>query len=428
MLVTLLFAGPAWGQIGVNFSVLTGATGQPGTAVNAASDGADIYVGGGNTNVLRIVKADLGLQAGDEVDALSIPDPFTPSFDDIFPGWTNVFFSVDANAVGFNPGPGSAVVTEAAANEAAGDVFSWIPGGGAPGNLQALDEAVIGLVGPATPEDDQDALDIVSTVLPRPLPAGSVFFSLAPGSPSLSPGVIDPGDILTSDGAGGFVVAPGIALGGFVVSGKDVHLGIPGEDLDALFIDSFGFPAFSVAAVGGPNLGPPVGQWTPSDLLVPDTYWGGWGSINGDGAADIAIIGSWFGLIDGRGPIFGSPPAPPFDNMNALDVIDVLPPPPDPEEVDDDGDEIPDYWEDRHGVDDPSGDPDGDGLDNKGEYDNGTDPNDSDSDDDGYTDGEEVDWGSDPNDDNSIPVPVTGPWAVAVLAAAILALARKRMK
>ena len=82
-----------------------------------------------------------------------------------------------------------------------------------------------------------------------------------------------------------------------------------------------------------------------------------------------------------------------------------------------DGDTLPDYWEEREGLDpnddgssDPDmgadGDPDGDGATNRDEYDAGTDP----------------------RDPASQPVPVTAPWAVAGLAVVILALTRKRMK
>ena len=85
VLLTLFFASPSW-ALGINFSVKTGAVGAPGTAVNAASDPADIYVGGGGTNVVRIPKAALGLVPGDEVDALTLYRPDMPFFDDVYFG------------------------------------------------------------------------------------------------------------------------------------------------------------------------------------------------------------------------------------------------------------------------------------------------------------------------------------------------------
>ncbi len=74
------------------------------------------------------------------------------------------------------------------------------------------------------------------------------------------------------------------------------------------------------------------------------------------------------------------------------------------DEDDDDGDGMPNYWEDWKGLDkeDPSDaalDSDGDGLTNLGEFQNGTDPNDGDTDNDGLSDGDEVNqYGSDPLD------------------------------
>ncbi len=69
---------------------------------------------------------------------------------------------------------------------------------------------------------------------------------------------------------------------------------------------------------------------------------------------------------------------------------------------DEDGDALPDGWEERFGVTTsatgPGQDLDGDGLDNRGEMDAGTDPADPDSDGDGFADGAEVSAGADPLD------------------------------
>jgi hypothetical protein len=72
-------------------------------------------------------------------------------------------------------------------------------------------------------------------------------------------------------------------------------------------------------------------------------------------------------------------------------------------DADNDGDGMPNLWEDANGldknVDDADEDPDLDALDNLGEYNNGTDPHDSDTDGGGENDGSEVDlFGQDPFD------------------------------
>jgi len=380
VLVTLFFAGPSW-ALGINFSVKTGAVGAPGTAVNAASDPADIYVGGGGTNVVRIPKAMLGLQPGDEVDALTIYHPGLPFWDQVYAVGVYVF-SVDDLAVGLAGAPPD-VFSEAAAGEAAGDIFLALPG---LGNAQVLDESVIGLAA-GTPPDDQDALQIdapafayvASGTFPPP---GSIAFSLAAGSPTLALIPAADEDVLLN--------TPGPGLPNVFIPGA--ALGIPpGDDLNALFVDVTGFPVFSVDGASGILL--------PCDILVPDGVMGA-----PDGVADVLIPGGLIGLL-------------PIDNLNALDgLLDVPLPPEDPDDVDTDGDTLPDYWEEREGLDpndDGSGDPDMGA--------------DGDPDADGATNRDEYDAGTDPRDPGSTPVPLTAPWAVAVLAVAIVAAARKRL-
>ena len=57
---------------------------------------------------------------------------------------------------------------------------------------------------------------------------------------------------------------------------------------------------------------------------------------------------------------------------------------------DEDGDGLPDAWEEKYGVDDPEGDPDGDGLTNVEEYELRTKPDKADSDEDGLSDKAEI--------------------------------------
>jgi len=385
VLAMVLFAGTAWGQLGINFSVLTGAQGLPGTGVNGASgDGAHIYVGGGNNNVIRIPLSALGLVPGDEVDAISIPYPgVTPTIDEVLFGGTPgfIFFSVDANAVGMMPIAPPDVFTEALVPEAAGDVFLAQPFVVAPWNTQAYDEVVIGLDQSPVPVDDQDALDLIAPILTYPLPLGAVAFSLAAGSPSLGPGITED-DILVTDGAGGFlVIATGAALGI-----------PPGDDLDALFVDAALAPLFSVR--GG------SGVLFPGDIYLPN----GVLDDGSDGLADLLVAAWQLGLYD---PMSG--PAP-WDNLNALDALmDVLGLPPDPDEVDTDGDELPDYWEEREKLDpndDGSVDPDMGG--------------DGDPDEDGYTNKEEYDNDTDPWEFDAGGLPVMQPWPVTIVVALVV--------
>ena len=85
--------------------------------------------------------------------------------------------------------------------------------------------------------------------------------------------------------------------------------------------------------------------------------------------------------------------------------------------TDSDGDQLPDYWENSHGLDAYSaagdngagGDPDQDGLPNQQEFQHGTDPLNADSDQDGSTDGLEILVHTDPLDPGSTPLQVSLP-------------------
>ena len=416
LLIVFLFAAPAWG-LGIDFCVGGGAAGLPGTAVANvwipdAKEGV-IFLGGGGNNVVHFSKRELGLRAQfDDIDALCIPDPMSPLITPDTYMLVRWYFSVDPNAVGV---PGSAVSVEAAANEAAGDVF-WTCGAiNAGSNALALDQQLLGLLGPRAPtEDDLDALDLQAPYLNlhMPLPPGAVLFSLKAGSQSLAnPPGYTPGDILMTDGAGGFT----LAVPPFVVTplgpANDYSLGITGQDLDALYVDPAGIPFFSIAAVAGPL--------APGDILVPDGVLGAQ-----DGVADILIPANALGLQRG----------PQFDNLDALDVLEAeLELPVDPASIDSDSDGLPDYLEELNGTNPANPDTDGDGLPDGWEVDNGLDPNDptgdngatGDPDGDGHDNLDEYNGGTDPQDPNSPPppVPVTQPWMIPVAVTAIVALA-----
>jgi hypothetical protein len=181
----------------------------------------------------------LGLTPGDDLDALDfLAVPFIG-----FP-----HFSVDSASVGM-PGPlPPDVASEAAAGQAAGDIYvSFF--GFPPTNTLATNQAALGLLpavpagAPAAPPvDNLDALEYAPVgFIPM---FGTVTFSLAAGSPTLAAIGAGPEDILlwTAPFAAPAVFLPGAALG----------LGA-GDDLDAL-VDIGGAPHFSLAP-GSPTLG-----------------------------------------------------------------------------------------------------------------------------------------------------------------------------
>ncbi len=303
---------------GVNFSVDSNAAGLSGSAVAADNHPAHVFIGGGGTNVVRVSRNDLGLLAGDNVDAISFPQQ-TLMVEPTYP-WTVMWhFSVDPPTQG---APGSAVNTEQGLTppEAAGDVFV-ATGPPAFSNAKAIDESVLGLAAPGGPEDNVDALDLDAPFLPRPLPRGSLFFSLSAGSPSLLSSGRTAGDILMPDGMGGFELAVPPFLwssGLYLPNGSDVSLGIPGQDLDALFLDSIQFPYFSIAA---PWVSP-GGPIAPGDILCPDGT-GTFPFAPKNGAADIVISAPQLGLtvndnlnaLDAHGTVFPSEPENPANQM-----------------------------------------------------------------------------------------------------------------
>jgi len=275
----------------IRFSVDAAAIGVTGSAVNQNSPlpvpsplMADIYVGWNDTNALNIPLAKLGLQPGDDVDAIDIFDQNSPDMElhlnDAY--W---HFGVDTATVG-SAGVAPDVSSEAFANEAAGDIF-WSRGAtfGWPltgGNTREVQESWIGLLdGAPTPppdEDNKDALDISGPVFPEEgnLPLNAVYFSLTPSSPSLVPLAYSPADILATDGAGGFYR---------VKEANQIGL-IPGDDIDALFMDSTGVFHFSLAP-GSPTLGNPVygGTGSPADIF----YWGMSGLVRVITAAQLGL-------------------------------------------------------------------------------------------------------------------------------------------
>lgn len=264
---------PMAGAAGLNFSVAPGAQG-------SAGDQADIhYTPLDGTNSVVIPKAMLGLVAGDDVDAFCIVDGTNADAEEM--NWPLLYwhFSVDPSAAGL---AATAVNTEAASGEAAGDVYWMNAGVNLGSNTLAVDEALEGLLTPA-PEDDLDGLDLKGYgVTPAP-GSVTVCFSLAPGSPSL--GVLfTAADILQST-----------LTGTFSQLYSDVQLGIHNENLDALFMDSFGVPFLS--------LGPGSALYPPGNVYY---------SLRNGTPPVLVYTAAQLGLVGGLGG----------DNLNALDVID----------------------------------------------------------------------------------------------------------
>ncbi len=230
--------------------------------------GADILTFGPiGTMTVAFDAGTLGLVAGDDIDALSFGGAI----------FGNPLFSVDRASTGAD---GSAVATEAAAGQAAGDTFLTLfalsgtnfldfnqddlgllpaigPGvstGAALDNLDAWDEDfLVDLFGPGGSGDADGK------------PDGPIYFSLAPGSPFLdgpdsTPGGGDdlsPADILVS--MDGVVAAAPFRT--FVASGLDA-----GDDIDALWYDPLnGFVDYSLAP-GSPSLA--IEGDSPADVFT----------------------------------------------------------------------------------------------------------------------------------------------------------------
>jgi hypothetical protein len=207
--------------------------------------------------VLRIPAASLGLMLGDDLDGLSYGLEYI--------GYNmGVRFSVAHGAAGV---PGSAVATEAAKapSEAHGDEFAVsppLPVGGS--NIQVLDET--GNTAPPFPlliSDDVDALadqpaSFVDTDGDTVPDAGKpVYFSLAPGSPTLLAIGATPADILVNK------VPP--APPAVFLAGAALGL-VPGDDIDDFCLDTATLTVLFSLAPGSPTL-VAVGA-SPSDLFL----------------------------------------------------------------------------------------------------------------------------------------------------------------
>ncbi|MEE8476449.1 MAG: hypothetical protein V3T01_13900 [Myxococcota bacterium] len=221
--------------------------------------------------IVAFTLAQLGLVLGDEIDALSFGDDLpiqgrhilTFSVDEFAVGDapTGVFEEVTVGTAGTCPAPTGTPKPP----EASGDVFEQIPysrnqvalppNGYRDGPTGFGDERDAAWNAPSPQlgplRDDLDGFDYSNDAAPR-----GIYFSLAPGSPSLGILGVTVGDILfVRPGAGAPLLGPFIASLFGVGPATDVILGIAGEDLDALNIMAFEDPTFGVIRPGilGPS-------------------------------------------------------------------------------------------------------------------------------------------------------------------------------
>ena len=205
-----------------------------------------------------------------------------------------LLFSVDRAAVGIPGGPPD-VASEAAAGQAAGDVFTSALGGA---NGLVINQALQGLIPAAPPGapvvppiDDLDALDVPG------MPP--VLFALAPGHPLLGASALV--------GCGADLFGPG---GGPAIPFGALGLGACADDIDALHLDAGTGDLYFSLAPGSPSLAPgsPIagcgGGCSPADVFI---------AIGGVGPSGIFAPAGALGLL-------------PTDNLNAL-AFDPPPPP-----------------------------------------------------------------------------------------------------
>jgi len=159
---------------------------------------------------IALARAGLGLQSGDDLDALSYGSDAIDT-----PGFTTLAFSVDSLSAG---APGTGVAQEAATGEQeGGEYVSFVNSTNQ--TLVPADALV-----PVAASDDLDALVDESGGRIDPdddmVPDLPVFLSLAPGSPTLTANGWSPADVLVSQGGGVARFAEASALG--LQAGDDV--------------------------------------------------------------------------------------------------------------------------------------------------------------------------------------------------------------
>jgi hypothetical protein len=246
--------------------------------------------------VVAISAATFGLLPGDVIDAISYPNDGPPG--------STLTFSVTRSTVGAAPGPFVPNVSTEVSHppvpvgiqsEAASDLFTALDpacGVAPPNNTQVIDGNGAPLVAPTCYAGFGMGL-AEGSALPGPpfndnvnafdwSKAGVAFFegvafSLAPGSPTLTPGTnpllpggAEPGDLIVSKP--GLPPSPPMIFVGFPAASLGLISGGPGcappacDDLDALSVSPAGggMATFSIAA-GSPSVA--VCGYSPADVL-----------------------------------------------------------------------------------------------------------------------------------------------------------------
>lgn len=280
----------------------------PASPLAAAPGGspANLYMPG---PVLYCPAGNIGLLAADDIDAFSF------GFDDVTS--PTVLFSTGSFTAGAVVG-GNAVCSEAGtcppavpcAPEASADIFSTLGGGtaalrfdgdGVPGAAPPLGLTECPAGGPGI-QDNVDAFDDLVAPLVGGSPAWPVYFSLAPGSPTLAganpllPGGAGPADILVYEpgqqSLSVFFAAAGLGL-------------VPGDDIDGLSFDVLTSDLLFSLAPSSPSLAPAAG-------ICPG------GCTSGDFILSAGpICGPTPCLAGGLG--FASAGLAPGDNVDAMD-------------------------------------------------------------------------------------------------------------
>lgn len=252
--VTALSASAA----GPTMSTAPGSSAACGAPISACVAGADVFAPPVVTQAVVVpLGSSLGLLPGDRISSmtLGIDKPLLPG--------ARIRFSVGPGSAGL-PATAPSVATEAAAGEAAADIFDagTVSAPTGIGALLADGDGTIGAPAgayPATglsePQDDLAAL--MATDVTRPVHAmgGSVYFTLAAGSPTLTALAASPAHILVAAlGSGGppvLLASPG-------------SLGLTAADaINSLAYDVSTFTWVYTLAPGSPTLG----SFGSADLL-----------------------------------------------------------------------------------------------------------------------------------------------------------------
>lgn len=298
------------------FSVAPGSVGLAATAVAAEAEPQSSVYGAGSPipeptsgdNSLEIAPADLGLAAGDDIDALSflVADPATPLYR----------FSVTDHS-----GEEGAEATHVRRSSVAGDVpadlffsdgsasFKDLGEGGSDLGYNALwgDELSLGLQGQSSPDaaagpqDDVNALHVAS-----PTDTGPVYFSVAPGATGTAATALRN----TAANERGCTIYASDRDGNNRVALTCANLGLAaGDDVDALAVVGSASPdavLFSVtpgsAGLASTGVATRVGSAKP---FASDIY-----RSTGDGNNTLEVLAEDLGLQRFA----------PFDDLDALAV------------------------------------------------------------------------------------------------------------